>query len=109
MSSWYVYMILTDKFNLYTGITTDVARRLREHADVAAGIHPPKGAKFFRTQKPLRVVYCAVFPDRAAASRRERAIKKMTRLQKHQLVASTGSTEFILSAPSAIPAHYQNE
>ena len=84
-SVWYVYMILTDKDCLYTGIATDVQRRLREHEEVAQGRANARGAKYFRTQKPVRVVYTEAFPDRAQALRQERLIKALSAVQKRKL------------------------
>jgi putative endonuclease len=84
-ATWFVYMILTDKDRLYTGIATDVQRRLQEHRDVAEGRVKARGAKYFRTQKPVRVVYMEAF---AEASRRERCIKSLTAGQKRRLCAA---------------------
>lgn len=78
---WYVYMIKASDGSLYTGVTTDVARRFKEHAS------PEKGARFFRGRKPLEVVYTENHPDRSSALRREAAIKKLTRDQKLELIA----------------------
>lgn len=86
MSTWYVYIVLTEKSHFYTGITTDLARRLQEHKDVNQGRSGAKGAKYFRTQKPLTLVYSRCFANRAEASRHEREIKKLSRVQKNQLV-----------------------
>lgn len=78
---WFVYMIRTAADRLYTGITTDPDRRLREHA---RGV----GAKFFRLDRPGNVVYLERCPDRSAASRREHDIKKLSRRAKLALAAS---------------------
>lgn len=83
--TWYVYMILTEEHRLYTGIATDVQRRLQEHLDVAQGRANARGAKYFRTQVPLRVVYMEAFPDRSQALRQERLIKAMPAAQKRRL------------------------
>ncbi|HSX84478.1 MAG TPA: GIY-YIG nuclease family protein [Cellvibrio sp.] len=93
--TWYVYMILTDKGQLYTGVATDVERRLLEHQDVAQGRANARGAKFFHTQKPLHVAYMEEFADRAQASRREHLIKSMSSAQKRKLVGAP----VILPAP----------
>lgn len=90
--TWYVYMILTDKNRLYTGIATDVDRRLREHQEVAQGKANARGAKFFHTQQPLHIAYVEAFPDRAQASRRERLIKSMSAAQKRKLVGTSVSS-----------------
>lgn len=85
MTQWYVYMILTEKRRLYTGITTDVGRRYQEHIDVSQG-KGAKGAKFFRSDAPLKLVFTERFEDRSSASRREAEIKNMPRRKKEQLV-----------------------
>lgn len=87
--TWYVYVISTDKGCLYTGIATDVMRRWQEHQDVADGVANARGAKYFRSQKPLQVVYVEAFVDRPQALRRERLIKAMSAAQKRRLCAAS--------------------
>jgi putative endonuclease len=82
---WWVYMIETDKGNLYTGITTDVQRRWQEHCDVASGIKAAKGAKFFRSQTPQKIVYQQQYESRSEASCREAEIKAMKPAEKKLL------------------------
>ena len=66
---------------LYTGIATDLERRLEEHN------HSPKGAKYTRTRRPVKLVYTEEYTDRSTASKREYEIKKkMSRKDKLQLV-----------------------
>lgn len=81
MSEWFVYIILTEKNRLYTGITTDVERRFQEHSGLM-----PKGAKFFRSDKPKKIVYVVICENRSEASIKEAAIKKLSRLQKDQFI-----------------------
>lgn len=88
-SSWYVYIIRTEKRTLYTGITTDVERRFAEHQAVFDGKRPAKGAKYFRRTKPVEVVYVEICENRSEASKREASIKGMTRAQKLALVEAT--------------------
>ncbi|PIE41354.1 MAG: endonuclease [Gammaproteobacteria bacterium] len=83
---WHLYMILTKTGALYTGITTDVARRFQEHKDTYAQLPNAKGAKYFRGNQPDKIVYQETHTDRSAASRRERAIKAMTKQQKLDLI-----------------------
>lgn len=78
---WQVYMILCSDDSLYTGITTDIERRIKQHADGS-------GAKYFRGRTPLRVVYLEREHDRGSASRREMVIKKMPTDQKRRLIGS---------------------
>lgn len=79
-SDWFVYMIQSEKGHLYTGITTDVERRFKEHSD------SKKGAKFFRGKVPVEVVFTKKFKDRSSASKYEALIKKMTRARKIELI-----------------------
>jgi putative endonuclease len=79
-SQWFVYMIRASDDSLYTGITTDVARRFMEHCG------SQKGARFFRGRQPLEVVYTENHPDRSSALRREAVIKKFSRALKLELI-----------------------
>lgn len=81
-SEWTVYIIRCDDSSLYTGVTTDLARRFREHAAGA------RGARYFNGRKPLEVVYSESGHDRSSACRREAAIKKLGREGKLQLIRS---------------------
>jgi len=74
--NWFVYMIRSDDGSLYTGVTTDVERRFREHSE------GKRGARFFQGRKPLEVVYTEAGHTRSTACKREAAIKKLNRLQK---------------------------
>ncbi|MBB3168667.1 GIY-YIG nuclease family protein [Simiduia aestuariiviva] len=78
-TQWFVYIIQASDNSLYTGITTDVARRFEQHR---AGT----GAKYFRGRTPERLCYQEPCPDRASASRREWEIKQLTRTQKQALI-----------------------
>ncbi|HEY0721895.1 MAG TPA: GIY-YIG nuclease family protein [Gammaproteobacteria bacterium] len=79
-TSWYLYMVLCADNTLYTGITTDVARRLSEHNG-----DDRSGARYTRSRRPVVLVYSEQLESRAAAARREAAIKKLTRQQKQAL------------------------
>ena len=78
---WSVYIIRCDDDSLYTGVSTDVERRFREHRD------QPRGAKFFNGRRPLEVVYREEGHTRSTAARREAAIKQLSREQKLQLIS----------------------
>jgi len=74
-------MLECDDGTLYTGIATDLERRIEEHN------HSPKGAKYTRTRRPVKLVYSESYADRSAASKREYEIKKkMNREEKLKLV-----------------------
>ncbi len=83
MQKWFVYIIETKKKRFYTGITTDLERRFQEHQ---SGV---KGAKFFRSDVACRIVFSEPHEDRSSASKREAAIKKMTRIQKEKLIVES--------------------
>ncbi|TKI08620.1 GIY-YIG nuclease family protein [Martelella alba] len=80
-ANWHLYVIRTGKGILYTGITTDVGRRLDQHARGA-------GAKALRGKGPLTLVFQCPAGDRRAALRWEYRIKQLNRRQKEQLIAS---------------------
>lgn len=66
---------------LYTGVTTDIERRVKQHND-------GKGARFTRAARPVALVYLERTPDRSSALKREVAIKKLSRAQKLCLLTS---------------------
>jgi len=66
---------------LYTGVTTDVERRLKEHNN------SKKGSRCTRSRLPVRLVYSEPQPDRAAALRREAEIKSWSRAEKEEFLA----------------------
>jgi putative endonuclease len=78
--NWQVYIILCSDGSLYTGITTNIERRFAQHLDGT-------GAKYFRGRAPLRLVYLEAGHDRASASRREARIKRLSVVEKRQLIA----------------------
>jgi putative endonuclease len=77
---WFVYIIENEKGYLYTGITTDPARRFEEHAS------SKKGAKFFNTSAPVSIVFKKKFENRSLASKFECFVKKLSRSQKLHLI-----------------------
>ncbi|UFH60229.1 GIY-YIG nuclease family protein [Sulfurovum mangrovi] len=81
--SYFVYILKCADDTLYTGIATDIDRRLNEHNS------SEKGAKYTRSRRPVSLVYSETFPDRSSASRREYEIKKkMSRAEKLSLIGS---------------------
>ena len=79
---WDVYIVEAENGKLYTGIARDCHKRFEEH------LSSPKGAKFFRSTKPKRILYVEKAKDRSEASKREAAIKKLSRVQKLALAKS---------------------
>lgn len=80
-ATWVVYIIQTTSGKLYTGITNNMDRRFANH------VSGERGAKFFHFSKPERVVFQETHPNRSEATKREIEIKKMSRLQKQNLIA----------------------
>ena len=77
---WYVYMLRCSRNSLYTGITTDVERRVGEHSS-------GKGGSFTRSHLPVALVYTERQKDKSAALRREIEIKSMAKTRKERLVS----------------------
>ena len=78
---WYVYLIECRDGSLYTGITTDVARRFAQHL---AGT----GARYTRSHPPSLLLGYCTYPDRSQASRGEHAIKQLKPGEKRRLCDS---------------------
>jgi len=77
---WVVYIIQDLSGRLYTGITNNLERRFMEHET------GKKGAKFFRLASPKKILFREKHINRSEASKREAAIKKMSRDEKLALV-----------------------
>lgn len=80
VADWFVYILQCADDSLYTGITTDVERREREHN---AG---KLGARYTRSRRPVKIVYSEEMECRSVAARREYAIKKMAPAVKRALI-----------------------
>ena len=76
--TWKLYMLRCGDGSLYTGITTDLERRLEEHRS-------GRGAKYTRGRGPLELVYAEECPDKSAALKRELEIKALPREEKLKL------------------------
>lgn len=78
---WSVYMIRCADGSLYTGATTDVERRFREHA-----AQKGRGARYLRGRMPLQLVYHHEVGAQSAALRLEYRIKQLSAARKRLLV-----------------------
>ncbi len=78
---YYLYIVRCSDSTLYTGITTDLERRIKEHNCSI------RGAKYTAVRRPVKIVYSEEFPDRSEASRREAFIKSLSRIDKLKLIA----------------------
>lgn len=83
-ATWFVYLLECRGGRIYTGIATDVDRRLAEHR---AG----RGARFTRAHPPERELARLPCADRPEALRREAAIKRLTPAAKRALAAGVAS------------------
>jgi putative endonuclease len=79
---YYIYILYCADKTLYTGITTNLERRLKEHNNSS------KGAKYTRSRRPVEIIFSREHPDRSSASKHEYKIKKMTKSEKLKLVHS---------------------
>ena len=79
---YYVYIVQCADDTLYTGITRELDRRIEEHNS------SPKGAKYTKARRPVKLVYHDSCADRSEASKREYAIKKMNKKMKQDLIAT---------------------
>lgn len=80
--NWCLYMVRTRKGTLYTGITTDVDRRLAEHRGGSR-----LAARYLRANTPLELAYSVELGDRTVAARLEWAIKRLPKGKKEAIVA----------------------
>ena len=78
-NTWKLYILRCGDGTFYTGITTDVAKRLEVHRS-------GKGAKYTRSRGPLELVYEEECGDHSAALKRELEIKKLSREGKMKLI-----------------------
>ena len=79
-SAWHVYIVCCRDNSYYTGITTDLLRRMEEHNSAR------KGAKYTRTRRPVELVYSEKAASRSIATRREEQIKKLPLASKKELI-----------------------
>jgi putative endonuclease len=80
--AWFVYIARCADDTLYTGIATDVPRRLAEH-----NTSNRLGARYTRSRRPVALAYFEEVPSRAVATRRESEIRCLGRRGKERLVA----------------------
>lgn len=92
MPQWHLYLIRTRLGTLYTGITTDVPRRVAEHAGTGR-----RGAKYLRAKGPLTLVYQAELGNQSLALQAEKRIKMFAKSQKEQLVEAQPDREHLLT------------
>lgn len=87
MKPWFVYILRCADDSLYTGVSTDVRRRVEEHN---AG--SPPGARYTSGRRPVVLAYVEAAASRSAAQRREREIKARDRAWKLALIATAAES-----------------
>lgn len=89
---WFLYLLRCADGSLYTGISVNVERRLREHAN---GDGKGRGARSLRGKAPLSLVYCLELTSRSEALKLEYRVKQLTKLDKEQLVKRQPSADIL--------------
>jgi putative endonuclease len=84
--TYWLYIAACADGTYYTGIATDVERRLSEHNGAGR-----KGARYTAARRPVRLVYRAPFPTRSAAQVEEARIKRLSRTAKEALISAGAS------------------
>ena len=78
--TWFMYVVQCSDGSLYTGATTDIQRRLKEHNG------SPRGAKYTRSRRPVELVYVKNCRDRHEALREEFKFKSLSRKEKLKII-----------------------
>ncbi|WP_114326752.1 GIY-YIG nuclease family protein [Candidatus Colwellia aromaticivorans] len=88
-NTWTVYFLRCNDNSLYTGITTDIKRRLHQHNNTKLG------AKYTRARRPVKLVYSETAIDKSSASKREYQLRTLTKKQKEELVLAYPDSSII--------------
>ena len=81
-NTWHVYMVECADGTLYSGIPTDIDRRIKEHNE------SDKGPRYTRPKRPVLLGYSEEHADRSAASKREYELKQLSREEKKKLFSN---------------------
>lgn len=91
MSDWYLYLLRCSDGSLYTGITTNVARRFAEHRENTC-----IGAKYLRGRRPLMLVFQKKLGSRSLALAVESKVKRLSKKRKEDLIRTNEHIEVII-------------
>ena len=80
IKKWFLYVLLCADGSYYTGVTTDLDRRVVEHNC------SPKGAKYTKTRRPVELVYSKNYNDRSSVQKAEYKFKRLKRGQKVKII-----------------------
>lgn len=93
---YHLYILKCADKTLYTGITVDLDRRIKEHNNSKLG------ARYTKSRRPVKIVYSKKFRNRSSASKEENRIKKLAREEKIALIKKTaGAASTASTAPAA--------
>jgi putative endonuclease len=76
---WFLYVLECSDGSFYTGISNDLEKRIKEH-------NSGKGSKYARARLPVQLIYSEKIETKSQALKREIEVKRLTRIQKEQLV-----------------------
>ncbi len=96
MSDWYLYLLRCSDGSLYTGITTNVARRFTEHRENSGA-----GAKYLRGRRPLMLVFQKKLGSRSLALAVESKVKRLSKKRKEDLIRTNEHIEVIIKEVEA--------
>lgn len=91
----WVYIAKCGDGTLYTGVTTDLKRRIYEHN------HSPNGHHYTSKRTPVEIIYTEEYPSHAPAFRREREIKSFTRKQRLDLIQQSQQSKEVVYVGSS--------
>ncbi|MBQ3011144.1 MAG: GIY-YIG nuclease family protein [Oscillospiraceae bacterium] len=97
---YYVYMLLCSDDSLYTGITPDLQRRMRQHTGQLKG-----GARYTTLRPPKQLAAVWTAPDRSVASKAEYAIKHLKSEEKRMLAADPHRFHEVLEREELLALH----
>ena len=95
---WLVYLLRCSDGSFYTGITSDLDKRLKAHA---AG----KASRYTRGRLPVKVIYTEPQENRSAALKREAAIKRLRRAEKKRLATTVSPSDSIAQKDLPVPTN----
>ena len=81
---WFVYVVKCSDNTLYTGISTNVEKRIHAHNTSKCG------AKYTKSRRPVKLMYVEEYFTRSDASKREYSIKQLSRIEKYKLIKCYG-------------------
>ena len=85
---WYIYIVQCVDSALYTGITSNIDRRIKEH-----NANDKLGSRFVRVRRPVKLIYSEIKQSRSEALKRESEIKGWSRKKKFILILGQAKTE----------------